>query len=98
LKIGRPPVSFELCGGTHVSARANRDVPYCQRSSVGSGLRTYRSRDRARAEAYFQKLTQDWQEIARSLGANSEILKNKVLGVVSALDDEKKQRQISKKN
>ena len=94
LKIGRPPVSFELCGGTHVSATGQIGMFHIvSESSVGSGLRRIEAVTGRGAEAYFQKLTQDWQEIARSLGANSENIKDKVLGVVSALDDEKKQRQ-----
>jgi alanyl-tRNA synthetase len=93
LKIGKPPVSFELCGGTHISATGEIGAFHIvSESSVGSGLRRIEAVTGRGAEAYFQKLTQDWQEIARSLGATTESVKEKVVDTLAAYDTEKKQR------
>jgi alanyl-tRNA synthetase len=93
LKIGKPPVSFELCGGTHISATGQIGAFHIiSESSVGSGLRRIEAVTGRGAEAHFAKLTQDWQEIAKSIGATSENLKEKVADTVNAFETEKKQR------
>ena len=93
LKIGKPPVSFELCGGTHVSATGQIGTFHIvSESSIGSGLRRIEALTGRGAEAYFEKLTQDWQGIAKEVGATPEGVKEKITETMAALEAEKKQR------
>jgi alanyl-tRNA synthetase len=59
---------------------------------VGSGLRRIEAVTGRGTENYFEKLTQDWQEIGKSLGAGQDGVKEKVIETISAYEAEKKQR------
>ncbi|MDD5288385.1 MAG: alanine--tRNA ligase [Dehalococcoidales bacterium] len=98
LKVGKPPVSFELCGGTHVNATGQIGFFHIvSESSIGSGLRRIEAVTGRGAEAHFESLSSEWQEIARSVDATRETVKEKVLGTVAAFDNERKQRQAIEK-
>jgi len=93
LKIGKPPVSFELCGGTHISATGQIGFFHIvSESSIGSGLRRIEAMTGRGAEAYFEKLSRDWQEIAQVVGATADTVKEKVTDTIAVLDAEKNQR------
>ena len=93
LKIGTPPVSFELCGGTHISATGQIGAFHIvSESSIGSGLRRIEAVTGRGAEAYFEKLEQEWQEVGKAIGATPEGVKEKVSETIAAFDAEKKQR------
>ena len=93
LKIGRPPVSFELCGGTHVNATGQIGLFHIiSESSIGSGLRRIEALTGRGTEEYFEKLTKDWQEIAKEVGATPEGVKAKIAETLTAFNAEKKQR------
>jgi alanyl-tRNA synthetase len=94
LKIGKPPVSFELCGGTHVSATGQIGFFHIvSESSVGSGLRRIEAVTGRGVEKYFESLSSEWQEVAKVVGATTESVKEKVMGTVAAFETERKQRQ-----
>jgi len=93
LKIGKPPVSFELCGGTHVGATGQIGFFHIvTESSVGSGLRRIEGVTGRGAEEYVRKLTEDLQNIAQSIGGNAENAKEKAAETIAALENEKKLR------
>jgi len=93
LKIGQPAVSFELCGGTHISATGQIGFFHIvTESSVGSGLRRIEAVTGRGAEEYVRKLTEDLQNIAQSVGGTSENAKEKAVETIAALENEKKLR------
>jgi alanyl-tRNA synthetase len=93
LKIGKPPVSFELCGGTHVNATGQIGTfQIVTESSIGSGLRRIEAVTGTGAEEYFEQLTRDWQNIGQAVGATTENVKEKVADMIADLETEKKQR------
>ena len=93
LKIGKPPVSFELCGGTHISATGQIGAFHIiSESSIGSGLRRIEAVTGRGAEAYFEKLTQDWQYIGKACGATTDSVKEKFVETLAAFEAEKRQR------
>jgi alanyl-tRNA synthetase len=93
LKIGKPPVSFELCGGTHISATGQIGFFHIvSESSIGSGLRRIEAVTGRGAEEYVRKLTEDLQNISQSLGGTAENTKDKVTETINTLENEKKLR------
>ena len=98
LKIGKPPVSFELCGGTHISATGQIGFFHIiSESSIGSGLRRIEAVTGRGAEAYVSKLTGDLQNIAQSVGGTVENAREKAAETITALETEKKQRMAVEK-
>ncbi len=94
LKIGKPTVSFELCGGTHVNATGQIGFFHIvSESSVGSGLRRIEAVTGRGAEEHFEKLSGEWQVIAKSIDATTENIKEKIGGIVESLEAERKQHQ-----
>ena len=91
-------MSFELCGGTHISATGQIGAFHIiSENSIGSGLRRIEAVTGRGAEAYFEKLTQDWQEIGKAVGAIPENVREKVSETIAAFNAEKKQRLVMEK-
>jgi len=98
LKIGKPPVSFELCGGTHVRATGQIGaIQIVSESSIGSGLRRIEAVTGRGAEAYFEETTQDLQVISKAVGATPEGVKEKIAETIAAFEAEKKRRLVLEK-
>jgi alanyl-tRNA synthetase len=93
LKIGKPFISAELCGGTHVTATGEIGLFHIiSESSIGAGLRRIEAVTGRGAEQYFAERLTDLERIAKSLGTSPEEAGDKVSGLASELEQERKQR------
>jgi alanyl-tRNA synthetase len=93
LKIGKPFVSAELCGGTHVSATGEIGLFHIiSESSIGAGLRRIEAVTGRGAEQYFAERLSDLEHIAMSLATSPEEARGKVSGLSGELEQERKQR------
>jgi alanyl-tRNA synthetase len=93
VKIGKPRISAELCGGTHVASTGEIGLFHIiSESSIGAGLRRIEAVTGRGAEKYFDERLSDLQQIAQSLGASSEETRGKVSSLVGELEQERRQR------
>jgi alanyl-tRNA synthetase len=93
LKIGKPPISIELCGGTHISSTG--EIGFFQivsESSIGAGLRRIEAVTGRGAEAFIAHLLANRGKIAQLLESSPEAVPDKVSSLVSELDKERRQR------
>jgi len=94
LRIGEssaPPVSAELCGGTHVAYTG--EIGYfhiLSEGSIGAGLRRIEAVTGRAAEAYVEQRLSGMDGISRSLEALPENVKEKVDSLLDELEREKK--------
>ncbi|MEE9199778.1 MAG: DHHA1 domain-containing protein, partial [Dehalococcoidia bacterium] len=83
--------SFEVCGGTHVSSTG--DVWYCQivdEGSIGSGLRRVEAVTGVGAGELIGQRMELVDSLSRELQSPPSELRNRVSGLVSQLDSERK--------
>jgi len=86
LRIGKPPISAELCGGTHVESTGEIGLFYIiSESSIGSGLRRIEAVTGRGAEEYFAKRQSDLEEIAGYMDAKPDEVVGKAKNLVSEL-------------
>lgn len=84
LRVGKPPVSAELCGGTHVDTTGEIGFFYVLgEHSIGSGLRRIEAATGRQAEAGMEKYLADLRSIAQAVGASLENVVEKVAVTVS---------------
>ncbi len=94
LRIGRPPISAELCGGTHVTITGEIGFFYIiSESSIGAGLRRIEAVTGREAEQYIHRRLSSLENIARLLNALPDEVEDKVSSTASALDMERKRVQ-----
>ncbi len=94
LKIGKPFISAELCGGTHVSATGEIGLFHViSESSIGAGLRRIEAVTGREAISFVEKRLSDMEKIAEGVGASLEEAQDKVYSLVNELENERKQRQ-----
>jgi len=86
--VGQPPVSTELCGGTHVRTTGQIGMfVIVTEGSVGTGLRRVEAVTGRAAEALLRSRTQTLESIASQLGVTAtEVLErvNSMLGELEA--------------
>ncbi len=98
LRIGKPVVSMELCGGTHVDATGQIGaLQVVSESSVGTGLRRIEAVTGRGAEVYFENLSLNLRHIAGLVGGTPETATDKVASLLETMDAEKKLRQAVEK-
>lgn len=91
MKIGRPAVSAELCGGTHVTSTG--EIGYFQiisESGIGTGLRRIEAVTGRGAETYFDRRLATLESVAKTLGASAEDVQEKLSDVAAELAKERK--------
>jgi alanyl-tRNA synthetase len=91
LRVGKPPISAELCGGTHV--KATGEIAYFQivsESSVGASLRRIEAVTGRGAERYFENRLSELEQIAGYLGSEPDRLLEKVSSVSQELKNQEK--------
>ena len=88
VKISETVISAELCGGTHVSSTGEVGFFHViSESSIGSGLRRIEAVTGRGAEEYVNKSLSDLQEIARSVEASLDNVKDRVSKYLTAERD-----------
>ncbi|MFC1953191.1 alanine--tRNA ligase [Chloroflexota bacterium] len=94
LKVGKPLLSAELCGGTHISTTG--EIGYfhiTSESSIGAGLRRIEAVTGKGAEKYINRSLQDLKEIAGQLDSEPDELVEKVQSLSTELKNERKRIQ-----
>lgn len=94
LKVGKPPVSAELCGGTHIGSTGQiGSVQILSESSIGSGLRRIEAVTGRGAEEFVEKLVTERREVAKAVGVSGDDVLEKLRAALDSFEQEKKQRQ-----
>ena len=91
LKTGDPPISMELCGGTHVSATGEIGFfKITSEGSIGSGLRRIEAVTGRGAEKFVNDRLTSLEKMSQSLGATLENVEEKLAALVEEMDKGKK--------
>ena len=91
LKIGKPAISTELCGGTHVKSTGEIGLlQIVTEMSIGAGLRRIEAVTGRGVEAFIGRRISSLEKAAQSLGASSEDFQDKLSGMIAELNKERK--------
>jgi len=91
LEIGKPPISTELCGGTHI--RATGEIGFFHivgESSIGAGVRRIEAVTGRGAEGYIDGQLSIIDEVAAELRASPSEIKSRISALYSEFDAERK--------
>jgi alanyl-tRNA synthetase len=103
LEIGEPAISKELCGGTHVRSIGEIGIfLITSQSSIGTGLHRIEAVTGRAAESLIESRLTALQSIAKEVEGSLEEVPEKVKGLVSELDAERRrvlslERELSRK-
>jgi len=91
IKVGKPPISAELCGGTHVKSTGEIGLFFIiSESSIGTGLRRIEAVTGRKAMAFLKEHLEALGTIAEQLRTSSEEAPKKVEALISELAVERK--------
>lgn len=94
IRIGRPPISAELCGGTHVTSTGEIGFFHIfSEHSIGAGLRRIEAVTGREAEAFIERQLSALTNIASRLATEVENTSDRLDDLIAELDKERKQRQ-----
>ncbi|MCX8125961.1 MAG: alanine--tRNA ligase, partial [Dehalococcoidia bacterium] len=94
VRIGEPPVSYELCGGTHVTATGGIGLFIITgESSVGAGVRRIEAVTGRGAELFLEEQLAVVDSLTRELKSPANELVSKVASLEEQLADERRRRQ-----
>ena len=94
LRIGRPPISAELCGGTHVTTTGEIGFFHIiSESSIGAGLRRIEAVTGRCAERYINRRLSDLEKISRYLESEPDESVDKAKSLTAELKRERKRAQ-----
>jgi alanyl-tRNA synthetase len=103
LTIGEPPISKELCGGTHVKSTGELGVLLItSESSIGTGLHRIEAITGRNAESVIESRSAALQRIANEVESSLEEASDKVEVLISEVEVERKrglslERELSRK-
>jgi len=99
IEIGQPPVSAELCGGTHVKATGEIGLfLIVSESSIGSGLRRIEALTGRGAYSLLEKRLTALEEIASQTRGSTEEAPRKVEALIAELSVARKRLATLEKN
>jgi alanyl-tRNA synthetase len=93
LRIGRPPISTELCGGTHIDWTGEIGFFHIvAESSIGAGLRRIEAVTGRGAEDFIGRRFASLETMAKSLHVLPDEVESRVAGIAGECDAERRQR------
>ena len=91
LEIGKPAISKELCGGTHVSSTGEIGIfLITSESSIGTGLHRIEAVTGRKAESLIESRLTALQSVAKEVEGSLDEVPNKVKTLISELEAERK--------
>ncbi len=91
VKIGKTPVSVELCGGTHINQTGEiGQLIIVSESSIGTGLRRIEAVTGRQAQIFIQEYMDTVEETAKELRISASEIPAKVKALVNELSNERK--------
>jgi alanyl-tRNA synthetase len=91
LEIGEPPISKELCGGTHVSSTGEIGMfMITNESSIGTGLHRIEALTGRKAESLIESRLTALEDVAKQVGGSLEEVSGKVQIIIDELEVERK--------